>query len=312
MTTERELHRIFGLSPESDLLGGAVRGRTRPRGFIEWKPEPASLKLLGQVRQVLEEYAAYLPMTLRQIYYRLIGAHGYPKDDKAYERLGEILNKARRARMIPMNVMRDGGGTRDDPDFWADAEHYLRSVRLQAETLRLDRSEGQNVRLVVMCEAAGMVEQLASVARDFGVPVISSGGFESLTEKYAFAEELATDGRETEVLHIGDHDPSGAHMFIALLEDIEAFCDEMGGDVTFTRLAVTPEQIIALGLETAPKKRGDGRAFNGETCQCEAIAPDVLSQIVRDAIEERIDQDTFDDVCASEVKVREELMAKLS
>jgi hypothetical protein len=295
-----------------DLLGGAVRGRTRPRGFIEWKPGEATLKLLGQVRQVLEEYDAYLPMTLRQIYYRLIGAHGYPKDDKAYERLGELLNKARRARMIPMDVMRDGGGTRDDPESWEDAEHYLRAVRRQAETLRLDRSTGQDVRLVVMCEAAGMVEQLASVARDYGVPVISSGGFESVTEKYAFAKELAADGRETEVLHIGDHDPSGAHMFIALLEDIEAFCDEMGGDVTFTRLAVTPEQIIALGLETSPKKRGDGRAFNGETCQCEAIAPDVLSQIVKDAIEDRIDQEAFDDVCASEVKVRKELCAKLA
>jgi hypothetical protein len=32
---------------------------------------------------------------------------------------------------------------------------FLESVRGQAETLRLDRSDGQPVRLIVMCEAAG-------------------------------------------------------------------------------------------------------------------------------------------------------------
>jgi len=33
---------------------------------------------------------------------------------------------------------------------------------------------------------------------------------------------LAEHDRPTEVLHIGDHDPSGTHMFLAFLEDVEA------------------------------------------------------------------------------------------
>jgi hypothetical protein len=295
-----------------DLLGGAARGRTRPRGFIEWSPNAASMVLLKQVRDVLTEYADYLPLTLRQVYYRLVGVHGYPKDDLAYSRLGELLNKARRARLIPMSVIRDGGGTRINPNMWDDAEHYLRAIRLQAAKIQLDRTEGQDIRLILMCEAAGMVPQLAKVASDYGVPVISSGGFDSTTEKHSFAKELAADGRETEVLHIGDHDPSGAHLFMALMEDVEAFADELGGDVRFTRLAVTPEQIVTLGLETVRKKSTDKRAFNGETCQCEAIAPDVLSQIVRDAIESRIDMEVLDDVYANEAEVRKELSVKLA
>ena len=37
------------------LLGGALRGKTRPRGFAPWKPQSAVLRLLDQVRTVLAE-----------------------------------------------------------------------------------------------------------------------------------------------------------------------------------------------------------------------------------------------------------------
>ena len=53
--------------------------------------------------------------------------------------------------------------------------------------------------------------------------VLSGGGFDSLTDKHKFAAELADHDRPTEVLHIGDHDPSGVTMFLAFLEDVEAF-----------------------------------------------------------------------------------------
>jgi hypothetical protein len=138
-----------------------------------------------------------------------------------------------------------------------------------------------------------MAPQLASVARPYGVAVRSSGGFDSLTDKHSFASELAAQRRPTEVLHIGDHDLSGAHMFLAFLEDVEAFTRSLGGQATFTRLAVTPEQIVAYGLPTAPPKETDNRAFNGETCQAEAFAPDQLAEIVRNAIEARLDRDAF-------------------
>ena len=83
-----------------------------------------------------------------------------------------------------------------------------------------------------------MVPQLARAVRDYGIPVISSGGFESVTEKHELALDLSGYGEPVEVLHIGDHDPSGAHLFLALAEDVEAFGLRYGLEVTFTRLAV--------------------------------------------------------------------------
>ncbi len=59
----------------------------------------------------------------------------------------------------------------------------------------------------------------------------------------------------------------------------------------------------------------DNRAFGSgttRTCQAEAIAPDVLARIVRDAIEGRIDRKALRRVLAREKRVRKELVAKLS
>ena len=101
-----------------DLLGGAIRGKTRPRGFVDWKPQATTRALLDQVQGVLDEYANYLPLTVRQVFYRLVGAHGYDKTEQAYERLSEALNRARRAELVAMDAIRDGGGARVDPHYW--------------------------------------------------------------------------------------------------------------------------------------------------------------------------------------------------
>jgi hypothetical protein len=192
----------------SELFGGAERIRTRPRGFAPWSPRQETLELLARVNAVLGEYQDHLPLTLRQIFYRLVGAHGYEKTEQAYARLGEHLVRARRARLVPMDAIRDDGGAVITPTMWASTQEYLDAVRSQAGKLMLDRTEGQRTRLVVLPEAAGMVPQLARVASPLGLTVMSSGGFDSLTEKYRFAEALAEDDRPTEVLSIGDHDPS--------------------------------------------------------------------------------------------------------
>jgi len=291
-----------------DLLGGARRGRTRPRGFIDWNPRPETLALIDTVRLILVEYTAYLPLTIRQIFYRLVSAYGYEKTELAYGRLGEHLNRARRAHMIPMSAIRDDGGSEAAPYTHEDFADYKRTARRIADTFRLDRSAGQPSRLMVWCEAAGMIPQLGTVANPFGVEARSSSGFESVSEKHALAAEIAREGRPVEILHIGDHDPSGVHMPLSLEEDLAAFCQELGGEFTLTRLAVTPAQIAEYRLPTAPAKATDPRAFRGRTVQAEALAPDVMATILRSAIESRLDADLYAATLEIEAAERAEAM----
>lgn len=228
------------------ILGGAKRKRTRARGFIaDWSPRDQTHVLLDQVQAVLDEYADHLPLTNRQIFYRLVGAHGYSKTQQAYDNLCEMLQKARRSGMIRFAAIRDDGGQYNIGALgYDDADDFMDRLRRRVEHFRLDRQQGQAPKIVLACEAEGMVPQLERVAADHGVPVISGGGFDSVTAKHNLAEDLAADDRPVTVLHIGDHDPSGAHLFLAFAEDVQAFMRELGGEVEFHRLAVTPEQSV--------------------------------------------------------------------
>jgi hypothetical protein len=267
--------------------------RTRPRGFVDWQPRAESLAIIEAVQKVLQEYEQYLPLTIRQIFYRLVTRDVIDKTEKGYASLCEKLNRARRAQLVAFESIRDDGlvvQRGHDFDDLEDARDYLQRL---AASARFDLQTGQDRRLVVWCEAQGMVPQLVKVAERYGVSVISSGGFDSVTAKHDMACKLGDDPHE--VLHLGDFDPSGVHICSSLAEDLEAFADGLGlYAAEMTRLAVTPAQISALRLPTAPPKVTDRRSFEAAgTVQCEAIPPDELARILEHAITERIDMDVF-------------------
>ena len=162
---------------------------------------------------------------------------------------------------------------------------------------RRDRQEGQPLRIELWCEAAGMLGQLSRVASEYSVPVYSCGGFTSLTANYEVAKRALERSQPTVLLHVGDHDPSGQAIFDAMAEDAAAFvaADRIVGNLRIEakRVALTAEQMDEYGLPTAPAKQTDSRSarWRGETCQLEALAPDLLAEIVRLAIESRLDLD---------------------
>lgn len=278
----------------------------RARGFKPWRPREASRVLLEQVSQVLEQYEQHLPVTNRQVFYRLVAAYGFEKTEQAYERLGNILNRARRAGMIPWEAIRDDGFHRGRHTGWESIADFVNTVQSHVDGYRIDRQAGQERRLALWCEAAGMVPQLERIATEFSVPVFSSGGFDSVTVKHDQAKHFASMGSVL-VLHVGDHDPSGVHVFGSLDEDVRAFCEELGGHVEFRRLAVLPEHVEKYSLETSAAKANDRRAFTGDTVQAEALPPDVLAAIVRQAVETEINHEVYVQALDYERQQREQL-----
>jgi hypothetical protein len=277
------------------------------RGFAPWRPTAKSRALLETIQLILVEYAAYLPLTIRQIFYRLVGVHDYPKTERAYKNLGELLNRARRAHVVDFKTIRDDGIVKREPFHWESPAQFVQGFVNAIDTFRLDRQAGQLRRRIFAVEAAGMVPLVEQIADPYGITTISSGGFDSTTAKYDLAQSLsAYPGAE--ILHIGDHDPSGVHMFSAMTEDVKAFCVGLGFEPPlFTRLAVTPEQIARLSLPTAPAKETDRRSFVGATTQVEAIPPDVLAGIISDAITTRLDREAYDAVLAKEERAKARL-----
>lgn len=284
----------------------------RPRGFIEnWKPRADTAALVSNVQTILIDNSEILPLTLRQIFYMLVSGYGYDKTEQAYKRLCETMNKARRARAISMQDIRDDGLRRQSPHGWESEDNILSTFRSYGRRFKLNRMQNQPTHLMVWCEAAGMMPQLAKYCEQYGVTVMSSGGFDSVTTKHNFAVE-ASGYNAVEILHIGDHDPSGVHMCSSLDEDLSAFIDHYGGEICVSRIAVTPKQIRDLRLPTAPAKKTDNRAFVGRTTQAEAIPPSKLKEIVTAEILARLDMEIYQDTLDEEEEIRVSLTAKLA
>lgn len=294
----------------------------RPRGWIDWTPRGDNKVRLAATLEVLDTYCDHLPLTIRQIYYRLVTMDVIPKTEKGYKNLCELLNRARRARVIPMSAIRDDGPSQLAPASYADADQFVdyRILNpLRGGMIQFDRQAGQDYPLAVWCEAAGMMPMLRTVAHEYGVPVYSSGGFDSLTFKHDMAMKLA--GKT--VLHVGDYDPSGVHMFSSLEEDVMAFnaADrdsewnfDLGGewsDIEFVRLAVLGPHIEEYALPTAPPKASDKRAFNDDrTVQAEAFPPDQLLALLEEGMLRYIDLSVYEEALAREEVIVAELLER--
>src|SRR5262249_28201302 len=155
--------------------GGEFR-KSRVRGFAPWRPTSKSRTLLELVQLILVEYSAYLPLTIRQIFYRLVGVHDYPKTEWAYKNLCEVLNGARSARVVEFDAIRDDGIVKRAPFHWKNAAQFVQGFTNAIETFRLDRQAGQLRRLIFAIEAAGMVPLVEQIADPYGITTISSGG----------------------------------------------------------------------------------------------------------------------------------------
>ena len=278
-----------------------TKKKGRARGYIQtYRPQTKTRALLEQVQSVLDEYRSYWPITARQLFYRLVGAHGFPKDERACSRLYEHLVNARRARVIPFHAIRDDGVSTYVMDHFADADDFRATIREQAENYRRDLMANQDVHIEIWCEAAGMIPQLFRVGERYSIKSYSSSGFDSVTAKKQLADRICETGKPAKILHLGDYDPSGEDLFTAAAEDVRAFvlADRLNAmvDVEFIRVALTEGQVEAYRLPTSPAKESDSRSkrWKGETCQLEALAPDQIAALLTAQIDRIVDIDRMD------------------
>ena len=215
------------------------------------------------VDDVLAEYADYLPMTVRQIFYRLVGRHGYPKDELAYGRLCEHLNRARRARLIPFWKIRDDGVIITHREWYDGIDAFWDDTGRRIKSYRRDRQNGQAQRLELWCEASGMMPQLARVADRFSVPVYSASGFTSVTGTHDIAVRAIERNVPTVICTSATTIPAASRSSRAWSRTQPRSSRPSASSRTSScaaTVALTPEQVAQYDLPTAPPKRTDSRA----------------------------------------------------
>lgn len=288
-------------------------------GYKLYRPNTETRYWLERAQAVLVEYQDELPLTVRQIFYRLVASDGYDKTEKAYGKLAKMLTRARRASIvkgntcpnIPFAAIRDDKLRARQAQFFEDADSFAQSIRDAAESYLLDHQEGQPRVIEMWCEAQGMMPVLDGIAAPYSIRVSSSGGYDSITTKHNLAQRVAERAQEqklpTLLLHVGDFDGSGEDMFMNMEKDVGTMVYQLTGSWDWfecERVALTAEQVIDRNVITAPPKDSDSRSpafidrnwevveWKGDeeiSAQLEALTPTDLRNLFEDVITGHLD-----------------------
>jgi hypothetical protein len=223
------------------------------------------------------------PMTVRQVFYRLVSRGSIAKTEAEYKQtVCRLLTEMRRDGSIPWGWITDFTRTMRKPRTFSGLEH---AVQATAEHYRRALWYDLDIRVEVWLEKDALAGVLYQETSRYDVPLMVTRGYPSLSFLHGAGEEIEEDGKPTFIYYFGDHDPSG----VDIPRKVEAGLREFAPttEIHFERVAVTPEQIERLGLPTRPTKATDSRSrtFDGESVEVDAILPRTLRALCRRCIE---------------------------
>ena len=263
--------------PSAPIYGaGTIKRRRRTKAAVG--------QLEEQIRAVLVQDH---PQSVRHLFYRMTDPRlpaPVQKCEKGYRDVQRRVVEMRRSGVIPYGWITDATRQGYFVDTFRDAGEFLRQVHglYRADLWRDARS---------YCEVWVESRSIAGVIRkdcaELAVALYPAGGFTSISLAYESAEliNVEHDGREVVILYVGDHDPAGVLIDVALERELRRHLDPEV-DLRFERIAITPEQIERYDLPTKPRKPGEMRAPEIKaTVEAEAMPAALLRAVLRDRIE---------------------------
>jgi hypothetical protein len=237
----------------------------------------------------LVEYALdHGPVTVRQLFYAATVAGLIEKSESGYDKVQAQVLKLRQEGVLPYHCI-------------TDSTRYMRKLRsfdgwedALADTARLYRKNlwaDTDLEVEIWLEKSALVGVLMPVTQEYDVPLMPTGGYSSETFAHDAVESLRGTGRTLVVYSLYDFDRSGQDAARSLQEKVERFGKDYDVLVQFRALGLSELQVRALRLPTRPAKRqttADQRWPHAFAAELDAIPPDTLRQMVREAIEEHL------------------------
>jgi hypothetical protein len=192
---------------------------------------------LARLRQAIHDLVAEdPPMTVRQVFYRLVVAGAVEKTEVAYQgTMIRLLTEMRLDGDIPFAWIIDESRRRRltrTYDNVADAleqtaRFYRRSALQQADDY-----------IEIWCEKDALAGLIWQVTSQYDVPLMISRGMPSLTFLHGTAQEIckaAVAGKFTFIYQFGDHDPSGVLIPQTIERRLDEMCDQLGCNPPFIK-----------------------------------------------------------------------------
>lgn len=239
--------------------------------------------------QFLIDYAqAHQPVTVRQLFYAATVAGLIEKSEKGYCKVQVQVLALRRDGRLPYGSIADATRYMRKPrtfDGWQDA------LRDTAQLYRKALWAGTDLEVEIWVEKSALAGVLYPVTAEYDVPLMPTGGYTSETFAYGAVNALRGSGRTLVIYSLYDFDRSGRDAQDSLREKVERFGHQFDVPVQFNVLGLTLAQVIELDLPTRPHKRNtvaDQGWPYPIAAELDAIPPDTLRDMVREAIERHL------------------------
>jgi hypothetical protein len=244
------------------------------------------------------------PMTVRQVFYQATVTGLVEKTEAAYQRIQGDLTHLRRNKLIPY------GWIVDSTRFMRKPKSFDSPKEAIEETARLYRKAVWSdvpAYVEIWLEKDALSGVVFPVTANYDVPLMIARGYSSITFLHASADFISDLAVPAYIYHVGDFDPYGVEAANKVEETIREYAPD--ADIHFERLAVLPWQISEWNLQTRPtkaegsqKKRADK---HGEiSVELDAIEPERLRQLVREAIEQHLPEGALNAVREAEKSER--------
>lgn len=286
------------------------------KAYETWNPTSQSMDMVRIANLICAEYqSAGYDLTLRQLYYQFVARDLIPNTQRSYKNLGSIINRARMAGMLNWDYIVDRTRNVEINPHWVDASDIIQS---SARQFKLDRWENQHYRVEVWIEKDALIGVIEGVCENLDVPYFSCRGYTSQSEMWGAAQrhlgyeaEHDADGisKDTVIIHLGDHDPSGIDMTRDIQERLRTF----GTATNVERIALNMNQVEQYDPPPNPTKLTDSRAqqyilnFGYDSWELDALEPVVLNDLVRDTVLLYRDEDVHRETMEEESEIVEGL-----
>jgi len=243
---------------------------------------------MGTIRDAIHRVLAEdRPMTVRQVFYRLVAVGAVEKTESEYKgTVVRLLTDMRRSGEVPFGWIADNTRWMRKPRTYSGLEQALQRW---AQNYRRAVWDNQDDYVEIWLEKDALAGVVYEVTAEWDVPLMVTRGYPSLTFLNGAGEAIEDYDKPAYLYYFGDYDPSGVDISRVVEQGIREFAPH--ADVHFERVAVTPDQIAAWKLPTRPTKKADTRSrnFRGESVEIDAIPPDRLRQLVEQRIVDHVD-----------------------
>lgn len=254
-------------------------------------------QLINRATALLDEES---PMTLRQLFYRMVSAAYLENTRGDYARLSRLMTIARQDGRCDWDHITDRTRPEYAPNVWADAGAYARTIQ---RSYRKDYWNMQRTYVEVWSEKDSIISSIQDLTDELGVTVRVGRGFQSTTRTHEIAGRFDTIKKSIEVFYLGDFDPSGVDIERDLKNRVGAQLGRARRSdekITIRRLAIHAEDIRKFNLPPLRVKVSDSRATgfianHGRQCvELDALPPKELRRRIRQAVMKYVDKESWE------------------